>query len=358
MEAQNGINHGKTSRPRKKFDLFRPISVKPNGHRLQSPNWSVRFQHQRQRTCRSLGTADYRLALQRARQLVASVRQQGWASATGLSGNPGKLSLTEFLDRYHGNAVARGLRPRSIAHAETDLRRLAKETGARRLADLTPAALQHWIRASRLKPISLRSVLKNAACVFSKPSLQSMELPDMDNPFARLVRPKVDREPFNAPARTWITQLMRQGIDELSGGVRLAFGLALGTGLRWGEIVCLTWEDVRPESVCIAAGKAKGRRARVVPLGVLVGGVLKAARGRGAVVSGDCEEVHAALCAWLRNHGVSDRKPVHFLRKCFGSLAVADHGVFIASKLLGHSNINLTASAYAGQVDQLPAVKF
>ena len=43
--------------------------------------------------------------------------------------------------------------------------------------------------------------------------------------------------------------------------------------------------------------------------------------------------------------------------KCYGSLAVADHGVYVASKLLGHSNINLTASTYAGQVDKLPQVK-
>jgi len=49
---------------------------------------------------------------------------------------------------------------------------------------------------------------------------------------------------------------------------------------------------------------------------------------------------------------------VHYLRKCFGSLAVADHGIFIASKLLGHADIGLTASTYAGQVDKLPAVKF
>jgi integrase len=47
-----------------------------------------------------------------------------------------------------------------------------------------------------------------------------------------------------------------------------------------------------------------------------------------------------------------------YLRKCYGSLAVADHGVFIASKLLGHANISQTAGMYAGQVDQLPAVKF
>jgi integrase len=358
MDAQNGINNGKTIARRKKFDLFRPVSVKPNGEHLQSPNWSVRFQHQGKRTCRSLDTPDYRLAQQRARQMVTSVRQHGWTSATGLSGNQGKLSLADLLDRYQRSALSRGLRPRSIASAQKDLRRVAREIGAWRLADLTPAALQGWIRESRVKPISLRSVLKNAACVFSRPSLQSMEMPGVENPFARLVRPKVDREPFSAPARVWITQLLRQGIDELTGDPRLAFVLALGAGLRWGEIVSLTWEDVRADRVQIAAAKAKGRRARVVPIGELVRRVLDSARGQGPLLSGDAKEAHKTLCVWLKQCGVKDAKPVHYLRKCFGSMAVADHGIFIASKLLGHSNISLTASTYAGQVDQLPAVKF
>jgi integrase len=55
---------------------------------------------------------------------------------------------------------------------------------------------------------------------------------------------------------------------------------------------------------------------------------------------------------------VKNGKPVHYLRKCYGSLAVADHRVFIASKLLGHASISLTVSTYAGQVDRQPAVKF
>jgi len=76
------------------------------------------------------------------------------------------------------------------------------------------------------------------------------------------------------------------------------------------------------------------------------------------VISSDAKEVHQTLCEWLKAQGVTDTKPVHYLRKCYGSLAVGDHGICVASKLLGHSNITLTASTYAGQVDQLPAVKF
>jgi integrase len=72
----------------------------------------------------------------------------------------------------------------------------------------------------------------------------------------------------------------------------------------------------------------------------------------------EVKETRRILCDWLRERGIKDRKPVHYLRKCFGSLAVADHGVFIGSRLLGHSSIALTASTYAGQVDKLPAVDF
>jgi integrase len=358
MDAINGIDKGNTLTRKKKFDLFRPVSVKSDGKRIESQNWCVRFQHKGKRTCRSLGTADYRLAQQRAKLLVASVRQNGWAGAAELPTSHGSLSITDLLEHYHRSAVSRGLRPRSIAHALKDMRRVTREIGARRLADLTPQTLQSWIEGCRLKPITLRAILKNAGSVFSRPSLQAMAMTELTNPFARLIRPKIDREPFQSPPREWIIKLMRQGIKDLKGSVRLAFLLALGAGLRWGEIISLTWENVRKDSVTVLASKAKGRRARVVPVSKLVQGVLSSARSEGIVINADAKQVHQDLCNWLIKRGIKDQKPVHYLRKCFGSLAVGDHGIFIASKLLGHSNITLTASTYAGQVDKLPAVKF
>jgi integrase len=187
-----------------------------------------------------------------------------------------------------------------------------------------------------------------------------MGLTGLENPFARLVRPKVDREALQSPPRTWIMNLRRQGGRMLRGEARLAFVLALGCGLRWGEITSLTWENVLSNGVRVLASLAKGRRQRVVPISKELWGLLEAGRsGReGKLITGDVWEVHEKVCRWLRRKGVRDSKPVHFLRKCYGSLAVAGHGIFVASKLLGHSSINLTASTYAGQVDRLPAVKF
>ena len=358
MDAQNGIDYGKPKPRRRRFDLFRPISVKPDGRRIQSPNWCVRFQHKGKRTCRSLGMADYRKAQQLAQALVRSVRQGGWTQARILPTSHGTITIDDLLERYHRSAVARGLRPRSIAEIESRFRRIAKQVGARRVADLTPPVLQEWVEHCGLRSVTLKTVLKNAACLFSKPSLQAMCLTEMENPFAKVVKPKLDQEPFNAPPRRWITQLMRQGIQESSGDVQRAFMLALGCGLRWGEITSLTWENVLPSGVRVLAGVAKGRRQRVVPMGETICGVLELSRGEGSVISGKAEEVHQSLCAWLRQRGVKDSKPVHYLRKCYGSLAVADHGVFVASKLLGHANISQTAGTYAGQVDKLPAVSF
>jgi integrase len=360
MDARSGIYNGNTKGRKQTFDLFRPVSVRAKGKRAQSSNWCVRFQHQGKRTCRSLGTPDYRQAQQRAKDLVKAVRQGGWARATVLPTSHGSLPIDALLEQYHQSAVSRGLRPRSIQHAETDLRRLAKDIGARRVGNLTPEVLQNWIRDSQLKPVTLWAVLKNAGSVFSRASLQAMGLTGLQNPFARLVRPKVDREAFQSPPRAWIINLMRQGGKELRGEARLAFVLALGCGLRWGEITSLTWENVLQSGVRVLASLAKGRRQRVVPISKELSGLLKAGRcGRGGkVITEGVWEVHEKVCQWLRRKGVKDSKPVHYLRKCYGSLAVADHGIFVASKLLGHSSINLTASTYAGQVDRLPAVKF
>jgi len=151
---------------------------------------------------------------------------------------------------------------------------------------------------------------------------------------------------------------MVDGLKQLQGAPLRAFVLALDCGLRWNEIASLTWDNVLPKSVRVLASLAKGRRQRVIPMAKVVQRVLVASRGQGLVIGGDTTDLHQNLCAWLRKHGVKDAKPIHFLRKCYGSLAVADHVIFVASKSLGHSSITLTASTYAGQVDKLPAVKF
>ncbi len=131
MEANNGTYIGQPNISKRKSVFFRPVSVKKDGRRVQSANWCVRFPHKGKRTCRSLGTAEYRLANQRAKQLVAAVRHKGWASALELPTSHGSLLLEEFLERFQRSAVSRGLRPRSI---NADVRALSTLIHALRTA--------------------------------------------------------------------------------------------------------------------------------------------------------------------------------------------------------------------------------
>src|SRR6516165_9955739 len=55
-----------------------------------------------------------------------------------------------------------------------------------------------------------------------------------------------------------------------------------------------------------------------------------------------CQEVFDRLIAWLRKKGVKGNKPLHTLRKEFGSQVCAVHGVHAASRQLRHADIAIT----------------
>src|SRR4030095_8779964 len=59
-----------------------------------------------------------------------------------------------------------------------------------------------------------------------------------------------------------------------------------------------------------------------------------------------CQATFARLYSWLREKGVDDKKPLHVLRKEFGSIINQKHGLYAASAALRHRNISTTAGHY------------
>ena len=55
-----------------------------------------------------------------------------------------------------------------------------------------------------------------------------------------------------------------------------------------------------------------------------------------------CQAHFERLAAWLRTQGVSAHKPLHTLRKEFGSLICDEDGIYAASRALRHSSIGVT----------------
>jgi hypothetical protein len=58
------------------------------------------------------------------------------------------------------------------------------------------------------------------------------------------------------------------------------------------------------------------------------------------------QAVFERLAAWLKRHGVTARKPIHELRKEFGSMVNRKHGLTAAKDLLRHADIGITAAHY------------
>jgi integrase len=59
-----------------------------------------------------------------------------------------------------------------------------------------------------------------------------------------------------------------------------------------------------------------------------------------------CGPVVDRVTAWLKQHGVSAHKPLHALRKEYGSLINAKYDLVTAKELLRHSSVAITAAHY------------
>lgn len=150
----------------------------------------------------------------------------------------------------------------------------------------------------------------------------------------------------------------------------LAMLLALSAGLRKGEIDSLQWHQVdfnrqliRVESTDSASLKTADSRDEVSidenTVAILRG--FHAKKKGHFVIDGDggasgpkkwgqnyrAGVVFDSLTAWLREHGVTARKPLHELRKELGALVTAEHGIYAASRVLRHSNVATTAAHYS-----------
>jgi integrase len=147
-------------------------------------------------------------------------------------------------------------------------------------------------------------------------------------------------------------------------------------GLRLAEIDSLTWDAfnwrsgrVRIEKTEYAQLKSEDS-AREVDLDPEVMALFKGFHARAKSVfviesergpdphapSGwyRCQPVREKLYRWLREKGVTDKKPFHVLRKEFGSLINDKYGIFAAKDALGHSQISTTAQHYVDRRRRTP----
>ena len=255
---------------------------------------------------------------------------------------------------------------------------------------LSPDAIQAWrIRfiakagrnpaLQRTARISCNSLIRQARALFSKKLLKFIK--GIEHPASL---PFADCEMFPRESMRYISkidpstllQCAQDNLAESDPDAFLALLLAIGAGLRRGEIDNLLWRQVDFKSAAIhieatEAGALKSEdSAGSVPLddaflGILRGYMAKASspyvigtsdretESREWGQSYRIKSVFNRLNAWLRANGVDAPKPLHTLRKEAGSQIATQSGIYAASRFLRHADIQVTAQHYADHKDRV-----
>ncbi len=383
--------------------IFKPTYVR-DGIKLTSPNFCVELQHQQKRVRWSLGPANLEVAAAKARDLFLFLISNGWpATLTKYrpeSAPQADPSLGAFIDAVERTA---DLSPKTLVAYVNALRKIAADSfgladdprkfGGRkrkewlakvhavRLSALSPAAIQTWKRdflaragqdplSQRSAKVSVNSFLRCARSLFSPKIIKhlALELPS-PLPFADA---QFEPRPSTKYRSTFdIAALVRSATEELVNDVEAfkVFLLASMVGLRRKEIDLLEWSAFRWETGVISitptahfSAKSEDSYADVAidaELAQLFRGYQARATGSFVIESAGelrpaalynyyrCNEIFDRLISWLRTHGCNGLKPLHTLRKEFGSMICAVHGIHSASRMLRHSAVAVTDQFYS-----------
>lgn len=303
---------------------------------------------------------------------------------------------------FNGYCVALRRIVAGIKKKEGDKRKFGPKTGGSAkwrkaidetpLADISAAAVQAWKlayvakagndpAAQRRAKNTFNSTMRQARSLFGRKILPfiagRMSLPDplplsgvalWERGSTRYMS-KVDPQAIITAAAAEL------GAQPGMAGPWRIFLLALCCGLRKKEIDSLTWRqvdfrtgviriietayfqpkaqdsvgevDMDPEvAAVLLAGKSDDVDAFVIESPLAPKGPGKQARYRAA-------PHFETLNAWLREKGVTARKPLHELRKEAGSLVAMHKGLFAAQSFLRHASPQTTAAFYLAKKERL-----
>jgi integrase len=368
-------------------------------------DWAAKIQHAGRRETFPLATPNKAAAAAKAKTIYLSLRSSGWEptmakfkpKAGGASKTVGTIG--EFIEEVKAKASGR---PKTIegycqafrtivadicgidgGKAKYDYRgggrdSWLKKVHAVRLAAITSAEVQKWklrfLRRAGSDPIkqraarvSVNSLMRRAKSLFAPAVLKfvSLELP-ATSPFAGVAfEPRQSmryRSPFN------LEKLIEDAQRELPSEQLKILLLALMVGLRRNEIDKLEWPAFRWKEGIIRIEATRhfhpksedsvgdvevdpelleifrGFRARATDEFVIESEI--APRPDVTYAHYRCQRHFEALSKWLRDHGVTGNKPLHTLRKEFGSQVCAKHGIYAASTALRHADIAITSQHY------------
>ena len=380
-----------------------------------SPNYSIQIQFRGRRMSFSLGTGNREAAAKIAAGIYSDLltigvdatvakhrAQKSQANSDGVTIGDWIVAASEVFDGKPATfgGYARGLRfiaseilavsKTKKRYGRTQAKVYRRQVDSAPLTILTPEAIQAWrIRyvkqagenpaRQRSARISCNSAIRQARALFSRKIMKFIAgvTPPDPLPFAGVEF--YPRESMKYQSKLDPAVLLRSAEKYLSGSDPEAFKallLALGAGLRRGEIDRLLWRQVDFAAGVIhvetteAGGLKSEDSAGDVPIDRTLASVLRGfrARAQGQFVIEEgtgftaskpwgqryrCEDVFYRLTHWLRKNGVEGSKPLHTLRKEAGSIIATKAGIHAASQFLRHADIQVTAMHYADHKERV-----
>jgi integrase len=291
---------------------------------------------------------------------------EGYATAfrTIVSENFGLSDDVKKYDAYHGGRTEWLNRVHSIS-----------------LDQVTPTRIQKWKQsflakagsealALRKARISVNSLMRRARSLFSAKILRHLQLEiPVVNPFEGVEFEP--RQSMKYRSRVDIGKILEAANESLRSSdpeCYAIFLLAVAAGLRRKEIDLLEWTSFRCEENVIRIQPTNFFHPKSedsigdIQIDDEIMAIFRDYRSRAkgpfvipsrlqpkAVLRGDyyrCKTQFERLNTWLRQQGVTEQKPLHTLRKEFGTLVNVAHGIHAASKALRHADITLTSNFY------------
>jgi len=314
-------------------------------------------------------------------EVVAKVDERRRVVAQGAWADPGSIQVGEYLEAWLRDSAMPRVRASTLAYYRRVLQPVRATLGGLKLRNLSPMNVQAVLRQLEERKVSPRArqmtytVLKTTMRDAVRMRLIAA------NPMDAVSRPRAPRPEIRHLDAGQVRQLL-----EAARGDRFEalYPLAVGTGLRLGELLGLRWGDLDLESGAVQVRRASvedrktgavtfeepktARSRRKVDLpGFAVSALARHRERLGAVphperlvfTASDGSPVRRSNLhrrSWkpvLKRAGLPDI-PFHALRHTAATLALAA-GVNpkVVQERLGHSSITLTLDTYSHSVPTL-----
>ena len=373
--------------------------------------WYAQIQFAGRRRKVGLVTNNKEEACRKAARFYATLRGRGWDEAhRELSPNrqapPGSMvTVGDFIEAVRPLV---NVRPRTFETYAYALRKIARDSFGKRdatpskfnpkvkgwrqdsdrlpLIKLTPAAVAGWKKRvlveSEQNPVAIQrtrrninSFARNARALFSKKILKKLAEQKVVLPVS-LPFEGFEFEPQGSTkydSKIDVQKILMKAGAELKEAKPEAWKvilLALGAGLRRSEIDALCWNqvdfgrcEIRVINHAFFQTKTEDSEGKIFVDPTLIA-ELQRFRGEdennpvvnpeipfrhktSSALSYRCQTTFEIVTAWLRANGVTGDRPLHTLRKEFGSIICAAADIHTASRQLRHSNLSTTAAYYA-----------